>query len=200
MSTAQPDLGEFNSEDCVSFEALLDQDYTLDLISENLLRILCYEEKSGIGEFISLILRSVGTLVTFQIDLNQTDISSDVQNIENLVINADKCPADYPLLKPALQKRVTRCLNTVFNTLMLSGQPEISIPSITTVPLTGSNILNNAVIMVDFPAPVRPTTPTFCPPRTSKLTLLMTNGKLSAYLKLKSWKWMPPLVGQASGG
>lgn len=49
-------------------------------------------------------------------------------------------------------------------------------------PVSATTIRNRAWIMLDFPAPVRPTIPTFWPPSILKLISLSTGSNFSLYL------------------
>ena len=62
---------------------------------------------------------------------------------------------------------------------------EMSSPSITILPPTGSTMRNRACISVDFPLPVRPTTPIFLPPQNVHVTPCSTIGKWSLYRTFK---------------
>lgn len=59
---------------------------------------------------------------------------------------------------------------------------QISIPSIIIFPPEGSTSLKNTWIRVDFPLPVRPTTPIFSPPWMLRVMPLRTRGVLGRYL------------------
>ncbi|KAH3670506.1 hypothetical protein OGAPHI_001021 [Ogataea philodendri] len=59
---------------------------------------------------------------------------------------------------------------------------EMSSPSMVMLPSSRSTNLKKLVIMVDFPAPVRPTTPIFSPAFTWKETSSITLGRSGAYL------------------
>jgi len=65
------------------------------------------------------------------------------------------------------------------------------IPSISILPEQSSTILDIERHMVDFPAPVRPTTPTLVPGSTTKLRFLSTSSVVGRYLKeaLKNSIW-----------
>ena len=69
------------------------------------------------------------------------------------------------------------------NRFLKSWRPivEISTLSIHIWPLAGSTSRNNARISVDFPLPVRPTTPTFSPPSMVKFTPFKTKGVVGRY-------------------
>ena len=55
----------------------------------------------------------------------------------------------------------------------------MSIPSIIIYPFMASNILNNVNVIVDFPAPVLPTTPIFSFGLIVKLRFFKAGGKFS---------------------
>lgn len=59
---------------------------------------------------------------------------------------------------------------------------EISIPSISIDPSYNSRILSKVRIIVDFPAPVLPTTPIFSLGLILTLKFLRTGGRFSLYL------------------
>ena len=59
---------------------------------------------------------------------------------------------------------------------------DISTPSMIIRPSYASNNLSNDIVIVDFPAPVLPTTPIFSLGLISRVTSLIANGKLSLYL------------------
>ena len=58
---------------------------------------------------------------------------------------------------------------------------QISTSSITIVPSLGSTMRKRACINVDFPLPVRPTTPTFFLPGIVQVMFFKTDGRCSAY-------------------
>ncbi|KAK1938123.1 hypothetical protein P3T76_009273 [Phytophthora citrophthora] len=71
----------------------------------------------------------------------------------------------------------------------------MSTSSMSTRPLSKSQIRKSAIMRDDFPAPVRPQIPTFSPAATSKLTPLSTSGS-SGWYRRHSWsKRMVPLAG-----
>ena len=59
---------------------------------------------------------------------------------------------------------------------------EMSMPSMIILPPEGSTSLKKTWIRVDFPLPVRPTTPIFSPPRKLRVTPLRTRGVFGRYL------------------
>ena len=67
-----------------------------------------------------------------------------------------------------------------------SPKVQMSTPSIIIFPSEGSTILNNAWISVDFPLPVRPTTPIFSPPCMLIVMPFNTRGVLCLYLNCRS--------------
>ncbi|KAK1938118.1 hypothetical protein P3T76_009268 [Phytophthora citrophthora] len=71
----------------------------------------------------------------------------------------------------------------------------MSTSSMSTRPLSKSQIRKSAIMRDDFPAPVRPQIPTFSPAATSKLTPLSTSGSSGRYRR-QSWsKRMVPRTG-----
>ncbi|KAH3666043.1 hypothetical protein OGAPHI_004232 [Ogataea philodendri] len=77
---------------------------------------------------------------------------------------------------------------------------EMSRPSMVMLPLSRSTNLKKLVMIVDFPAPVRPTTPTFSPELTWKETPSMTLGRSGAYLIEMFLTSISPLDGQELTG
>ena len=73
---------------------------------------------------------------------------------------------------------------------------EMSFPSRIIWPDQASSILSKHIMIVDFPDPVRPTTPIFYPPVKVTLRPLKTKSKLGRYLHLKSMNLICPLSGQ----
>ena len=69
-----------------------------------------------------------------------------------------------------------------------SPNVEMSIPSITIFPAEGSTSLNNTWTRVDFPLPVRPTTPIFSPPWILNVRPLRTRGVFGRYRTCSSRK------------
>ena len=74
-----------------------------------------------------------------------------------------------------------------------------SIPSIVTDPPANSVIRNSAIIIDDFPAPVRPTIPSFSPGSTVRFTPFSTSGP-SRYRNATSFISIRPSLGHPSGG
>merc|ERR1719234_2557741 len=72
----------------------------------------------------------------------------------------------------------------------------ISLPSMGTLPLVGSIILNSARLRLDFPAPVLPTMPTFSLSETSKLKFSRTQGSSGRYLVAYPSNLISPVDGQ----
>lgn len=72
---------------------------------------------------------------------------------------------------------------------------EISWPSISIQPESASTILQRASQMVDFPAPVLPTTPTLCLGMIVKFKFLRTSSVSGLYLRWKFTNWIFPLWG-----
>jgi hypothetical protein len=70
-------------------------------------------------------------------------------------------------------------------------------------PGSATNVLNKAWIMLDLPAPVRPTIPTFCPPSILNVIPWSTGFNLSLYLIVKFRNSILAFAGQTlafSGG
>lgn len=82
------------------------------------------------------------------------------------------------LLRMVPVKRVGSC-GTMVRDCRKSFSPTspMSMPSIIILPPCDSRARHNASASDDFPAPVRPTTPTFSLPLMVKLTFLRTGGK-----------------------
>lgn len=70
----------------------------------------------------------------------------------------------------------------IFDLIVFNGISLVHIPSMMILPSTSAS-RNNAVIMEDLPAPVRPTIPTFSLGLILNDKLLRTYGSLVAYLK-----------------
>mmetsp|Transcript_6572 Transcript_6572/g.19605 ORF Transcript_6572/g.19605 Transcript_6572/m.19605 type:complete len:207 (+) Transcript_6572:1279-1899(+) len=88
----------------------------------------------------------------------------------------------------------------IFERKSLNPKVDTSTPSSTIFdPGCGSTMRNKATNMDDFPLPVRPQIPFFCPGKTVNEILLNTNGRLSRYFMLKSTISSLPLAGQFSG-
>ena len=75
----------------------------------------------------------------------------------------------------------------------------ISIPSISIDPSKASTILGIVRLIVDFPAPVLPTSPTFYPASTLKESPLRTSGRFFRYFNLISLNSISPFKGQTLG-
>lgn len=73
---------------------------------------------------------------------------------------------------------------------------DMSKPSINMDPPAASIILNRLRVSDDFPAPVRPTTPTFSLPVMENVIPLRTQSNPSLYLTLKFLNSTSPLSGQ----
>lgn len=121
------DASEFNTSECVTFDTLIDPQYPLDLIVENLLRLLNYNTVEGFGELLSLAVRSAGCNASF---VMESDFTSDesvavAELLEASCLNSDQgCPAAYPIQKPAFSKRVVQLLNTIASSLQDTGNFE----------------------------------------------------------------------------
>ena len=63
-----------------------------------------------------------------------------------------------------------------------SGISTIVLPSIRMAPVLGYTSLKIEEVIVDFPAPVRPTTPIFSPGFIVKVSFLSTDGSPGLYL------------------
>ena len=77
---------------------------------------------------------------------------------------------------------------------------DISTPSMIIRPADGSTIRNKAWMRVDFPLPVRPTTPTFLSPGNVQLIPLRTIGMSWLYLIWRPSIWIVPYHGHLSIG
>ena len=77
---------------------------------------------------------------------------------------------------------------------------DTSTPSMTTVPDSGSTTRYSTIVKLDFPAPVRPQTPTFSPPLTSKLTSRSTRSRFARYRAETPWYERDPSAGQLAAG
>ncbi|ETM97289.1 hypothetical protein PPTG_25022 [Phytophthora nicotianae INRA-310] len=75
---------------------------------------------------------------------------------------------------------------------------EMSSPSITTLPLSNSQMRNSAIMSELLPAPVRPQIPTFSPPRMSILTPRNTSGSSGRYLRHRLSNLMAPCEGHTA--
>ena len=76
------------------------------------------------------------------------------------------------------------------------GTNFISTPSIIICPAYNSNSLDKVYAIVDLPAPVLPTIPTFIPGSTSNETFSKTNSVVGLYFKLISLYSILPFYGQ----
>mmetsp|Transcript_14337 Transcript_14337/g.39058 ORF Transcript_14337/g.39058 Transcript_14337/m.39058 type:complete len:238 (-) Transcript_14337:2453-3166(-) len=74
----------------------------------------------------------------------------------------------------------------------------VSLPSIRTLPPQGCTNRNKTVVSEDFPAPVRPTTPTRCPPRIWKERFVSASGSSCLYRKETSSNTIEPAEGHSS--
>ncbi|GMM51820.1 hypothetical protein DASB73_027830 [Starmerella bacillaris] len=107
-------LHQFKSTECISFDSLLDPDYPIQLINENLLRVLCYEGVKGIAEIISLLIESAGCACEYQIDSKSSDIAKSCRDIEaSCLISKQGCPSEFPCFKSSFNKSLSNCLTTV---------------------------------------------------------------------------------------
>lgn len=95
---------------------------------------------------------------------------------------SEYCPRGSILLRTVPWKR-TGSWGIIPNRDLRSWRPtvQISIPSTTILPAEGSINLNNTWMRVDFPLPVRPTTPIFSPPWMVRDIPFRTRGVFSRY-------------------
>lgn len=93
------------------------------------------------------------------------------------ISSSEYCSVGSMLLLTVPSKRTGSC-GMIPNLDLRSCSPRvlISIPSMIIFPPDGSTSLNKTWINVDFPLPVRPTTPTFSPPLMSRVIPLSTSG------------------------
>lgn len=87
----------------------------------------------------------------------------------------------------------------IYSLTSTKGSFEMSMPSISIEPDSSSTILENAMKMVDFPAPVRPTTPTFSPGAILRVKPFSTLSVFGLYLKKISLNSTSPFKGHPDG-
>lgn len=103
------------------------------------------------------------------------------------ISSSEYCPIGSTLLLTVPSKR-TGSWGIIPNRDRRSWSPsaQISMPSIIIFPADGSTSLNKTWINVDFPLPVRPTTPIFSPPWMLRVMPLSTKGVFGRYLTCSS--------------
>jgi hypothetical protein len=69
---------------------------------------------------------------------------------------------------------------------------DMSLLSMIICPLYAYRILKRAIMIVDFPLPVLPTTPILCPPWKVTVTPLKTRSRFGLYFTLKSISFIYP--------
>ena len=82
---------------------------------------------------------------------------------------------------------------------MLRSILPISMPSISIYPANASTILGIARLIVDLPAPVLPTSPTFLPASILNERPFSTSGRCFRYLSRTSLNSTSPFIGQTEG-
>ena len=99
------------------------------------------------------------------------------------ISSSEYCPIGSRLLLTVPSKR-TGSWGMIPNRDLRSWSPnmQMSRPSIIILPPEGSTSLKKTWIKVDFPLPVRPTTPIFSPPWMLRVMPLITRGVFGRYL------------------
>lgn len=106
-----------------------------------------------------------------------------MEYIPSKISSSEYKPIGSILLRTVPWKRIGSW-GMIPNQDLRSWRPSMqtSIPSIIIFPPEGSTSLKNTWIRVDFPLPVRPTTPIFSPPWMLRVMPLRTRGELGRYL------------------
>lgn len=123
----EDNASEFNTSECVTFDTLVDSQYPLDLITENMLRLLNYDPIEGLGELLSLAVHSAGcnALFLLKADLTNDERIAIGEQIEASCLRSEQgCPASYPIQKSAYAKRATELLALVATSLQGTGNFE----------------------------------------------------------------------------
>lgn len=117
------------------------------------------------------------------------------------ISSSENCPAGSMLLLTDPSKR-TGSWGMIPNRDRRSCSPsmQISILSMIIFPAVGSTSLKKTWIKVDFPLPVRPTTPIFSPPLMLRVMPLSTRGVVGRYRTWRSLSSTLPWAGQFGGG
>lgn len=93
-----------NASECQSYEMLVDPEYPLELVAENLERVLAYEGQVGIQELLSLIARSIGC-----VDVEITTL----EELENSCVSV--APVSYPMQRRDYASRISDTLREVMD-------------------------------------------------------------------------------------
>lgn len=110
---------------CVTFESLLDPEYPVDLLVENLLRMLNYEQQSGIAEFLSLLVDSAGCEADLTIPTDFNDRVDSV--IEDLIQQCirNPHPNSFPAQQKKFNQRLTRVITLTATAMEEAGDKEV---------------------------------------------------------------------------
>lgn len=110
---------------CVTFESLLDPEYPIDLLVENLLRMLNYEQQSGIAEFLTLLVDSAGCEADLTVP---TDFSDRVDSVIGDLVQqclSNSHPSSYPAQQKKFNQRLTRVIGLTATAMEEAGDKEV---------------------------------------------------------------------------
>lgn len=119
------ELTGFDTRNCVTFDALQDSEYPLELLTENLLRMLNYEQITGVSEVISLAVLASGCEARYSLpELPDLVASSVATSIEAECMNHHH-PASYPALQKRFSQRLVTLLHDTMAAMFATGDHSV---------------------------------------------------------------------------